>query len=106
MRSGVARISRIVRSAVTLSLVHERKYHCSGCPPQGVRMCCETPVRAGTFRMDHPFTDLPNVVASPHNSASVPESRTLGLQRAVANCARALRGETPLHLVRPEDRMQ
>ena len=63
------------------------------------------PVRHGEFRMDFPFTDLPNVVASPHNSASVPDSRVLGLQRAVTNCARALRGETPLHLVRAEDRM-
>lgn len=63
------------------------------------------PVRHGAFRMDHPFTDLANVIASPHNSASVPDSRVLGLARAVANCGRALRGETPLHLVRAEDRM-
>ncbi|MSP04953.1 MAG: hydroxyacid dehydrogenase [Acetobacteraceae bacterium] len=63
------------------------------------------PVRHGSFRMDHPFTDLANVIASPHNSASVMESRGLALQRAAANCRRALLGETPLHLVRPEDRM-
>lgn len=63
------------------------------------------PVRHGAFRMDYPFTDLPNVVASPHNSASVPDSRVLGLQRAVANCARALRGDMPLHIVQLEDRM-
>ncbi len=64
------------------------------------------PVRHGVFRMDHPFTDLPNVVASPHNSASAGGSRTASLARAVANCGRALRGETPHFLVRDEDRMQ
>ena len=64
------------------------------------------PVRHGEFRMDHPFTDFPNVIASPHNSASVLASRGLALARAVANCRRALAGETPLHLVRAEDRLQ
>ena len=62
------------------------------------------PVRHGTFRMDHPFTDLPNVVASPHNSSSVLEARVVALRNAVANCRRALLGETPLHLVRAEDK--
>jgi phosphoglycerate dehydrogenase-like enzyme len=64
------------------------------------------PVRHGRFRMDHDFTSLPNVIASPHNSASGEGFREVGLRRAVANAVRALKGETPLHLVRPDDRMQ
>ena len=63
------------------------------------------PVRHGTFRMDHKFLDLPNVIGSPHNSAQGGESGTLGLTRAVTNAARALRGETPLHLIAAEERM-
>lgn len=63
------------------------------------------PVRHGAFRMDRPFMSLPNVVGSPHNSASVPGTGITGLQRATANIRRALAGETPLYLVGPQDRM-
>ena len=65
------------------------------------------PVRHGSFRVDTPLLDLPNVIGSPHNSASVGGRwRPVVLERAVANCARAARGETPLHLIRPEERMR
>jgi hypothetical protein len=30
---------------------------------------------------------------------------SVSLRRAVANCRRALEGETPLHLIGPEERM-
>ncbi len=65
------------------------------------------PVRHGVFRVDTSLLDLPNVIGSPHNSASVGGRwRPVVIERAVANCARAARGETPLHLIRPEERMQ
>lgn len=65
------------------------------------------PVRHGSFRVATPLLDMPNVIGSPHNSASVGGRwRPVVLRRAVANCIRAVRGETPLHLIRPEERMQ
>jgi phosphoglycerate dehydrogenase-like enzyme len=62
------------------------------------------PVRQGVFRMDHPFMTLPNVIASPHNSASVSGMREVALQRAGANIARMLRGEAPWHLIGEDER--
>ena len=63
------------------------------------------PVRHGRFAMGHPFLDLPNVIGSPHNSAAGGSGRGVAVRRAVENCARAMRGETPWHLVGPEERM-
>lgn len=63
------------------------------------------PVRHGTFRMDHDFMNLPNVIASPHNSASVHGWRHVATTRAVENARRALMGEEPRFLVPLQDRM-
>jgi phosphoglycerate dehydrogenase-like enzyme len=60
------------------------------------------PIRHGSFRMDYPFMRLPNVIGSPHNSASVAATPQIALRRAVANCRRARSGEAPHHLIGPE----
>ena len=62
------------------------------------------PVRHGRFEMQFPFLDLPNVIASPHNSAAGGNGRINGIKRAALNCARALAGEKPLHLISPDER--
>ncbi len=62
------------------------------------------PVRHGEFRMDHPFLDLPNVIGSPHNSASSDNSLSIALGHAVGNVRRALLGEPPLHLIGADER--
>jgi len=62
------------------------------------------PVRHGRFEMKFPFLELPNVIASPHNSAAGGSRRANGIKRAAMNCLRALNGETPLHLIPPEQR--
>jgi glycerate dehydrogenase len=61
------------------------------------------PVRHGTFRMDHPFLELPNAIGSPHNSAQAGPGDA-GLRHAMANCRRVLDGQAPLYLLGEEER--
>ena len=62
------------------------------------------PVRHGLFRMDHPFMELPNVIGSPHNSASSPNATEIGLRRAVGNVRGMLEGGAARFVVGPEER--
>jgi phosphoglycerate dehydrogenase-like enzyme len=63
------------------------------------------PVRHGEFRIDQPFLDLPNVIASPHNSAQGTGAHNISLRRAVENCRRALTGEAPFHVIGLDERL-
>jgi phosphoglycerate dehydrogenase-like enzyme len=63
------------------------------------------PVRHGRFEVGHPFLDLPNVIGSPHNSAAG-GGRVTAMRLAGANCARAIRGEPPLNIIGPDERMR
>jgi phosphoglycerate dehydrogenase-like enzyme len=61
------------------------------------------PVRSGELSDGRQFLDLPNVLASPHNSGVVPGALAEAGRRATANIARFLRGEPLTGVVRSED---
>jgi glycerate dehydrogenase len=49
--------------------------------------------------------NCPNVIGSPHNSASVGGWHHVALQRAAEHCRRALTGAQPTGLIGPEERL-
>jgi len=57
----------------------------------------------GSFRMEYPFLDLPNVLGSPHNSALVCETPRIAARQAAENIRRYLRGNHVTGLVRREN---
>lgn len=64
------------------------------------------PVRHDRFEMGHPFMALANVIASPHNSASVKGARAMAYSQAAANCRRLLDGGVPQNLIGAGERMR
>ncbi len=64
------------------------------------------PVRHGEFRINHPFLDLPNVIACPHNSARVPNAASRAARKAAENVRRLLTGEAPLHIAGADEMLR
>lgn len=60
----------------------------------------------GTFRMDYPFLDLPNVLGSPHNSAIVANVLMSAIRQAAENTKRFLKGEQVRGIARREDYLE
>ena len=61
------------------------------------------PFLHGTFRMDYPFLELPNVLGSPHNSAVVSNIILEAARQAAENVKHFLEGEKVIGIVRRED---
>ncbi|MEC9341180.1 MAG: NAD(P)-dependent oxidoreductase, partial [Pseudomonadota bacterium] len=61
------------------------------------------PVRHGRFETRHPFLEMPNVIASPHNSAVVPGSMDNACRVAVANLKNYLTGGPVTGIARSAD---
>ena len=57
------------------------------------------PVRHGVFRINHPFLDLPKIIAAPHISASVPNAQAEAMRQGARNVRRWLDGEVPRNLL-------
>lgn len=69
----------------------------------GIDAWWHEPASSGTFRVDYPFFDLPNVLGSPHNSGIVPGVLTRAVRKAAENALHHLRGEQVSGVMRRED---
>lgn len=61
------------------------------------------PMRQGKFEIEHPFFDLPNLVASPHNAAAVAGIARGSSRRAAENIKRFLTGGQVTGIANRED---
>src|SRR2546426_3221879 len=61
------------------------------------------PFLHGTFRMEYPFLELPNVLGSPHNSAVVSHVLEDAARQAAENVKHFLKGEKVMGIARRED---
>jgi phosphoglycerate dehydrogenase-like enzyme len=69
----------------------------------GIDTWWNEPAGQAPFRPDYPFTDLPNVIGSPHNSSIVPGAMLSSARLAAENVRRFLRGEQVTGVIRRAD---
>lgn len=58
----------------------------------GLESWWKEPIRHGSFELDYPFLDLPNMLGSPHNSSMIPGTLQKGWVAALENIKRYLNG--------------
>ena len=111
---GAAELSRMKPDAVLVNvargeIVDEDDLYAHLVANPDFTACLEAwwiePVRHGRFETKHPFLDLPNVIASPHNSAMTEDALVTAAGRGAENVARFLRGETPNFIAGDDVRM-
>ncbi len=70
----------------------------------GIDVWWEEPHHGKEFPFDNPFLQLPNVLASPHNSSMVPGIMAHGARLAAENVRHFLAGEEARNLIETRDR--
>jgi phosphoglycerate dehydrogenase-like enzyme len=65
----------------------------------GIDAWWSEPFKDGSFKLDFPFLDLPNVLGSPHNSAIVPEGIFEGSKRVADNVLKYINGKKVERLI-------
>jgi glycerate dehydrogenase len=86
---NVARAALIDEAALFEHLVNKPHFKA------GIDAWWVEPFGTGTFKMDHPFCELPNFIGSPHNSAMVPGVIERAVELAALNVCNFIR-ENPI----------
>tara|TARA_R110002072_G_scaffold43702_2_gene122569 strand:- start:2427 stop:3428 length:1002 start_codon:yes stop_codon:yes gene_type:complete len=109
-----AQLSRMKPDAILVNvargeIVDEADLYAHLVANPGFTACLEAwwiePVRHGRFETAYPFLDLPNVIASPHNSAMTDGALITAARRGAENVLRYLKGETPRFIAGDDVRM-
>jgi glycerate dehydrogenase len=93
---NVARAALIGEAALFEHLVNNPHFKA------GIDAWWVEPFGTGTFKMDHPFCELPNFIGSPHNSAMVPGVIERAVELAASNVCNFIQDKPIRGVVSPE----